>query len=151
MRIGRGNHPTGQGRWKMGLGQGARPSDIVDGLSNTLFLSEVLGWDSWFDARGAWTSTAAGASVFMARTGPNSRDNDVIPMCDTSIPVADLLHCTQNRTDGNVWAAARSRHPGGVMASLADGSARFVFDAIDLTVWRAMATRGGGESTTASP
>jgi prepilin-type processing-associated H-X9-DG protein len=42
-------------------------------------------------------------------------------------------------------AAARSAHPGGVVAAMADGSVRFVGDAIDINVWRAMATRSGDE------
>ena len=38
-----------------------------------------------------------------------------------------------------------SRHPGGVNASMCDASVRFVNDSIDLLVWRAMATKDGGE------
>jgi prepilin-type N-terminal cleavage/methylation domain-containing protein/prepilin-type processing-associated H-X9-DG protein len=41
---------------------------------------------------------------------------------------------------------ARSRHPGGVNALLMDGSTRFVRDGIGLPVWRALATRAGGEA-----
>ncbi len=44
------------------------------------------------------------------------------------------------------WRAARSRHNGGVNLALCDGSVRFVADAVDLTVWRALATRAGGEA-----
>jgi len=135
------NHPSGLGRWKMGLGLGNRFADITDGLSNTLCVSEVIGWDSAVDARGAWTSTAAGASIFMAFTGPNSTTNDKIPMCDQLIPASDIRHCTIDQVDGNVWAAARSRHPGGVMASMVDGSTKFYNDSIDLSVWRTLSTR----------
>ena len=42
---------------------------------------------------------------------------------------------------------ARSLHAGGVNVSLVDGSARFAADAIDLAVWRALATRRLGEVT----
>ncbi|MFG0334071.1 MAG: DUF1559 domain-containing protein [Maioricimonas sp. JB049] len=56
-------------------------------------------------------------------------------------------------SDGVAWAmvggaglyAARSFHPGGVNAVFGDGSVRFVSNGIDLTVWRALATRAGGE------
>lgn len=41
--------------------------------------------------------------------------------------------------------AARSLHPGGVTALLCDGSVRFVTDAIELSIWRAIATRQNGE------
>ena len=56
---------------------------------------------------------------------------------------------------GNAWwtpsgqgayAAARSRHTGGVNVAMADGSVTFVSDGIDLSVWRSVATRAGGES-----
>ena len=45
----------------------------------------------------------------------------------------------------NGFKAARSRHPGGVNLLLGDGSVRFVVNSIDLTTWRALATRSGGE------
>ena len=38
-----------------------------------------------------------------------------------------------------------SYHPGGVNATLVDGAVRFVAETIDLAIWRAMATRDGGE------
>jgi prepilin-type processing-associated H-X9-DG protein len=41
--------------------------------------------------------------------------------------------------------AARSRHPGGVHACLADGSVRFVSDSIAPSTWFALWTRAGGE------
>jgi hypothetical protein len=45
-------------------------------------------------------------------------------------------------------AAARSNHAGGVNVSLADASVRFIADEVDLTVWRSLATKAGGESIT---
>jgi prepilin-type processing-associated H-X9-DG protein len=44
------------------------------------------------------------------------------------------------------YYAARSLHPGGVNASLCDGSVRFFGDEIDLNVWRALSTSQGSES-----
>jgi prepilin-type N-terminal cleavage/methylation domain-containing protein/prepilin-type processing-associated H-X9-DG protein len=41
--------------------------------------------------------------------------------------------------------AARSYHPGGVNVGFADGSVRFVKSSINLTVWRALGSRAGGE------
>jgi prepilin-type N-terminal cleavage/methylation domain-containing protein/prepilin-type processing-associated H-X9-DG protein len=41
---------------------------------------------------------------------------------------------------------ATSYHPGGVNAMLMDGSVRFFTDGIDLKIWRAVATRSGGEA-----
>ena len=43
-------------------------------------------------------------------------------------------------------STARSFHTGGVNVMMADGSVRFVTDAVDLlTTWRPLATRNGGE------
>jgi prepilin-type processing-associated H-X9-DG protein len=39
-----------------------------------------------------------------------------------------------------------SRHPGGAMFTLADGSTTFVDDFIDLTIYRQLATMSGRES-----
>jgi Protein of unknown function (DUF1559) len=70
-------------------------------------------------------------------------------MCDTTnIPLDDPLHCTQNRTDGNIFAAARSKHPGGVVALRADGSTHFEVDEIDPIRWQALSTIAGGEQLT---
>ena len=44
--------------------------------------------------------------------------------------------------------AARSAHPGGVIALNADGSASFVAETVDLNVWRAAATIAGNETET---
>jgi prepilin-type N-terminal cleavage/methylation domain-containing protein/prepilin-type processing-associated H-X9-DG protein len=42
-------------------------------------------------------------------------------------------------------STARSYHPGGVNVLFCDGSVRYANNAIDLNVWRAASTRGGGE------
>jgi prepilin-type processing-associated H-X9-DG protein len=41
--------------------------------------------------------------------------------------------------------SARSRHPGGVNVSMADGSVRFIKDSIGIQTWLALATRSRGE------
>ena len=45
-----------------------------------------------------------------------------------------------------MYALARSYHPGGVHVVFADGHVKFMGDSIDLPLWRALATRAGGES-----
>jgi prepilin-type N-terminal cleavage/methylation domain-containing protein len=45
---------------------------------------------------------------------------------------------------------SRSYHPGAVQAAMVDGSVQSVSDSVDLLVWRAMATRAGGETATAT-
>ena len=58
-------------------------------------------------------------------------------------PNSKVHDCLRQQYHG--WKAARSRHPGGVNLLLADGSVRFVKDAIDLAAWRGLATIAGGE------
>lgn len=43
-------------------------------------------------------------------------------------------------------AAARSAHPGICNVAMGDGAVRVVHDSVDLYVWRALATRNGGET-----
>ncbi|WP_165070780.1 DUF1559 domain-containing protein [Paludisphaera rhizosphaerae] len=63
-----------------------------------------------------------------------------------SLPDVDL-NSRRERIGGPTYAAitARSYHPGGVNALLGDGSVRFVKQAIDGLVWRALGTVAGGE------
>jgi prepilin-type processing-associated H-X9-DG protein len=152
------NDASMRGVWKMGRGAGAKVKDFKDGTAKTLLVSEVHGWDSNLDARGAWMSATPGGSSFFARTGPNSQINDKIPICEEKIPDTDILNCVEERgappqlpggatsETGAVWAAARSQHPGGVNCSYADASVRFVVDEVDIEIWRAAATRAGGEN-----
>jgi prepilin-type processing-associated H-X9-DG protein len=142
-------HSTIRGQFKMGLGQGTKKVEIRDGLSNTLMISEVLAYDSRVDARGGWVLNAPGSTNFMALYGPNSEVNDQIPMCETNIPESDPLHCVENKTDGNIWASARSQHLNGVNVAYADSSVKFISDTISLPVWRALGTRYGQEVATA--
>jgi prepilin-type N-terminal cleavage/methylation domain-containing protein len=136
-------NPACLGTWKMGWGKGTKPKDITDGLSKTMMCSEVIGWDSSFDDRGVWASNAMGSSVYVARQTPNSSEKDNIPMCDSAIPDGDALKCAQNRADGKVWAAARSRHPGGVEVLNADGSVHFQSNDVEPALWTALSTRAG--------
>ncbi len=144
-------HATLNGRWKAGSGKGTRIGDMQnDGTSNTLFVSEILGWDNRTDIRGAWTVGMMGASAFVARGSPNSSlvlDN--LSACFATIPQNNVMRCENPRgtgDDSNSYALARSRHKGGVVAAMADASVRFVQDGIDIPVWHAMATRSGREA-----
>jgi prepilin-type processing-associated H-X9-DG protein len=140
------------GPWKVCHTCGVRPESVHDGLSNTMAVSEVRLINSQADVRGTWALNMPGGGGFMARTRPNAQGSnstfdayDVVPCCDLTIPPSDPMHCTQNRSNANIWAAARSRHPGGVNAAKADGAAGFVSNSIDFGVWQAMATISGGE------
>jgi prepilin-type N-terminal cleavage/methylation domain-containing protein/prepilin-type processing-associated H-X9-DG protein len=119
-------------------------ASIIDGLSNTLMLSETLiaKIASDNDWRGD-IHNDDGVFRFHTVVTPNSTAPDLIssttfftPNTDPLMPVA--LGNPQR-------AAARSRHAGGVNAAMCDGSVRFVRNTIDLNTWRAMGSMAGGE------
>jgi len=87
-----------------------------------------------------------GGNAFTAHDLPNS-SADVIPGCPgTPATLPPELVCTRNRASTAVWAAARSKHTGGVNVVMADGAVRFVSNGISLATWRALATRAGRET-----
>jgi prepilin-type N-terminal cleavage/methylation domain-containing protein/prepilin-type processing-associated H-X9-DG protein len=63
----------------------------------------------------------------------------------TMTPNSKSRDCTVFPTFDQGHLAARSFHPGGVNAAMADGSVRFIRDTITLTAWKALGTRCGGE------
>ncbi len=151
---------------KSRFGKGTPIRKVVDGLSNSVLLSEVLTWnevneqgapengsgvaqgnDDW---RGVWMIPSAGASAFMGLTTPNSDQPDIIDACGTGLEgTGDFqeIPCREERAranGGNVYAAARSRHTGGVNAAMADGSVRFVNEDVDPGVWKGACTIAGG-------
>lgn len=126
--------------------KGNDDADFVDGLSNTVVLSEVLVVDTAADIRGAWMVPAMGATIFTAKYGPNARQNDKIPACDATLDTTDPLYCDGDYDVADVWASARSYHSGGVNAAMGDGSVRFFSQNIDLGTWQGLNTIRNGET-----
>lgn len=150
-------YPVGE---RLALGKATKISDIADGTSNTLAISEVLTWDvpigpdgdgriSNDDWRGVWILPGIGANTFTCRYPPNSATGDRMPSCGSNIPPGHPLSCSKSLSTGTTWASARSAHPGTVNAAMADGSVRSFSNNIRLDIWQALGTRAGGESVTA--
>jgi prepilin-type N-terminal cleavage/methylation domain-containing protein/prepilin-type processing-associated H-X9-DG protein len=154
--------PSGQ---RIGDGKGTKITQIADGTSNTIMFSEVVPFGDPLDAasgsspagrnqdsRGAVLFPGPGGNMFVTYTTPNSSTPDRLYHCDNRIPQnhPDKLYCnqitrSQYLTDGNLWAAARSKHLGGVNVCFADGSVRFVSDGVNPVTWAAIGTKSGGE------
>jgi prepilin-type N-terminal cleavage/methylation domain-containing protein/prepilin-type processing-associated H-X9-DG protein len=131
-----------------------RFANFTDGLSQTILLSE--GQNAAQGPFGDWQTSAMGAALFSAFDTPNAPAPDRIqgPMPEPTYrgPAVMLTPpaLPPGRGDG-LWAAARSRHPGGVHVAYADGSVTFVGNHMDGYVWRASATRAGAEVLPARP
>ncbi|WP_339727431.1 DUF1559 domain-containing protein [uncultured Gimesia sp.] len=118
-----------------------RMTDIKDGSSNTVLVSEVQYRDSVrTDSRGAWVYSGMGGSAFSTGRNPNSVIPDILDSCSNSTE----LPCS-TAIDGTQIAAARSFHVGGVQVCFADGSGRFISENISAEIWKALGTRIGGE------
>lgn len=122
-------------------------SDIFDGTSNTMLMSEsVLPLnDTDADARGDFFSVDAGAWAFMTTNTPNSSVPDACGW-NWCINLPELnLPCTAAANFESIVNSPRSRHPGGVNVAMVDGSVRFLADNIDVSTFRAMGTTEGEE------
>jgi prepilin-type N-terminal cleavage/methylation domain-containing protein/prepilin-type processing-associated H-X9-DG protein len=149
-----------------------RLTDILDGTSNTIMMSESILGDGTESAVGPPPGDPRTVYAFLG-TPPLSDS-----ACESAYlwnfenrrgfqwvsgeyrctsynhyypPNASQYDCHTYSLDPSIlytslgWRAARSRHPGGVNAVLGDGSVHFVTDSIDQVTWRALSTRAGGE------
>ncbi|WP_437185964.1 DUF1559 domain-containing protein [Planctomicrobium sp. SH668] len=83
----------------------------------------------WSGNRGAkWMNGHFGDTLYNHHYGPNSKQFD----CG-------------NGSHNYGLTAARSRHTGGVNLLMCDGAVRFVGDSVSIQIWKAIATRNGGE------
>jgi len=152
---------------------GRKLKTITDGTSQTAMLSEVLaGQVDVFpggsepgargDLRGTWAHMWMGTASYTHCLTPNASAGDAIPAvwcihrpehgmpcssqrmpCDN--PQAPKDAALSECPHGQEYAAARSRHPGGVNVAFVDGHVKFQQDITDVLLWRALATYAGDE------
>jgi prepilin-type N-terminal cleavage/methylation domain-containing protein/prepilin-type processing-associated H-X9-DG protein len=89
-----------------------------------------------------WINGEYRCTLYNHYYGPNSPTPDVFG--------ASFHPSPAKRFSAYGWRAARSFHPGGINLGFADGSVRFINQAVDLPTWRALATSNGGELIDAS-
>jgi prepilin-type N-terminal cleavage/methylation domain-containing protein/prepilin-type processing-associated H-X9-DG protein len=147
--------------------------DIKDGTSNTAMFAEVKRgqaastatsmhpWDARLKsnindtdpvaacgspATNALSLRYAGLQYYRSLVPTSLYTHTATP---NSTAVADCIDQVQRPGDVTFFIAAhvtaRSYHDGGVNVCFADGSVRFVSDAISLATWAALGTRSGGE------
>ena len=100
---------------------------VVDGLSKTLMLGEVVLADTW-ESSNTWSYALAGADCLRSTENPLNTP-----------PGAGV---TVNRQNG----AFGSQHPGGANFCFADGHAEFIAADVELPVYQSMSTIRGDES-----
>jgi prepilin-type processing-associated H-X9-DG protein len=104
---------------------------LLPGGTPTTVANCIPSGGSWWADRGIrWIQGSYGYALYNHFYAPNASAFD----CNN-----------QSRTHG--LTAARSAHAGGVHAVFCDGNVRFVGETVELDVWRALATRAGGEVT----
>ena len=124
-----------------------RFGEISDGLTKTVMFSETLqgrssgGADD--DFRGViWHSEMCWFTGYLA---PNSSEPDISNMWFCHNPGNPPCLEGFNSAERPSTMAARSRHPGGVVTAMCDGSARFTTDDISIKAWQALTTTRGNE------
>jgi prepilin-type N-terminal cleavage/methylation domain-containing protein/prepilin-type processing-associated H-X9-DG protein len=125
-------------------GRPIRLAEITDGTSNTMMAAELIqghanalhGFLWWGGGTGYVTSLAPNASSPDVLVGGICNADKRNPPCTTT-----------GTTTSPRMAAARSRHPGGVMAAFCDGHISFVPNNISFATWNSIGSSQGGEST----
>lgn len=149
-----GSNPQQTGFFAMGYGR--RMSDISDGLSNTLAVTEYVASPGLMEFRNSFYTTRSGSQFLQVTLTPNSSSPDLLEPNPAQVPWG-MWTMETNRPNLNLqveggpanpdshFATARSRHPGGANVLLADGSVRLVRNSISLATWRAAGCINGGE------
>jgi prepilin-type processing-associated H-X9-DG protein len=132
----------------------SRSKDFLDGMSNTMVMSEVLIHPRDASADGRGDILSDGDSSYMSINTPNSSafDGQYTPYCEEVLPDFPCKPGVPKNSDGtrSTFASARSRHSGGVNVAMGDGSVKFTSDSISFAVWQALSTIDGGETVPAN-
>ncbi|MFN0054690.1 MAG: DUF1559 domain-containing protein [Planctomycetales bacterium] len=126
-----------------------RTADVVDGLSNTVFIGEhssTLSNKTWFGTvpyaatcpKPGWPSECNSAGCLLGvHSGPDTHDHPQV-----------IIHAP-NHPFGHT-DEMYSEHVGGANILFGDGSVRFIGQFIDGFVWVGLSTRSGGETVSSA-
>lgn len=149
-----------------GTQKGARPSDVIDGLSNSVMFAEKLSYPAIAGQQTiAWEELPKLVRRAYRVVETNSDDPDIVrKACRaesefyerlwvfdavyTHLMAPNESSCVNAGTSNIIRGrVAASLHSGGTHIGLADGSARFTSSQVDIRVWRAIGSINGGEVT----
>jgi hypothetical protein len=144
-----------------------RPADIIDGMSNTAFFSERLRGSGTPDPKAdlfviPTQTTLAGtystcmginpltATPLTSKWGASWVMGENCCTLYNHVSTPNTVSCAGTGFPGSMTnmamqVSASSRHIGGVHVMMGDGAVRFVGNSVDLTTWRNLSTRNGGE------
>jgi len=157
---------------------GTAPASFTDGLSSTLAFSEKLVGGAnpgvftperdWIYAfRESQSPLSVSADGWVAYCAQRSFPADLVAVkldagrswmlggciytefLVSAPPNSQVPDCGKRAAGGVGVFAARSLHPGGVNAAMADGSVHFFKNGTNIQLWRALGTRGGSELVSA--
>jgi prepilin-type N-terminal cleavage/methylation domain-containing protein len=136
----------GRGEWS------PRFSDVVDGLSNTIAVGEVIPsksdhhWNGWMHFNSLWTATTAPINWPIVGIGEPGWDTPTNPKGLQNIACSDSpAGCGCNGWRN--WQTSqgfRSSHTGGAQFVLGDGSVQFLSQNIDYATYQALGGRKEG-------
>ena len=125
---------------------------VIDGLSKTFAMMEMIQTTSsgqgnnQTDRRARIWVRNWGAYQVQTLLPPNSQGVDASDRDNTSCwEDSPEAPCVRQGNGELGYIGSRSRHQGGVVVSLCDGSSHFVADDIDIDIWRALSTMAGQE------
>ncbi len=121
----------------------ARFADMMDGVSNTLFVTECSGRPTYWRGSQPLAPPAAAGGGPWASSGNRLSIEGSTPPNGATRPGMCALNCTNF---GEIY----SFHPGGANALLGDGSVRFLNANLSLRVLTKLVTRAGGEPLSGS-
>jgi prepilin-type N-terminal cleavage/methylation domain-containing protein/prepilin-type processing-associated H-X9-DG protein len=112
-------------------------AQVSDGLSNTIFVGEIL--PDCNDHTGGWWLYNGMGNAHASTSAPlNTMDTCTENQADTSLP------CRAKNNWNYSWGF-RSRHTGGAQFLLGDGSVRFLSENIDYQTYQRLGGRADGE------
>jgi prepilin-type N-terminal cleavage/methylation domain-containing protein/prepilin-type processing-associated H-X9-DG protein len=125
---------------------------MTRGATNNGGGPELLSYNDQCTGQGLFMLYLRGSSWILGVPAVTMYNHDRTPNDLRMDCIGGLTHsrCEIDTLDASsLSVSARSRHPGGVNALLADGSVRFVKSSINLVPWRAIGSRNGGEIVSA--
>ncbi len=117
------------------ISSGVRFRDVSDGMSNTIFVSEVP--DTGGDAMAGFGAGCDRRLIFSngADDNPPTEMTEYLIAAENNDPI-----------NGGAEEAAGSWHTGGAHFCMGDGSVRFISENVHMATYRAISTRAGGET-----